>query len=229
MANYVKKYINMDYNELVKLSKKENVAELKKVVSSMAKTANRRINTLLKDDVGAYSPAYKILKDSGVSKFRVKDIENNMESTRLVEEYNTLKNFLKAKSSTLGGWRKIRERIAKRTGATKLFSPKRKSARSAKIWSNREKRFWSLYNKLVDNYGGLITQLNSDQIQSVLSKIQLQRNTAKSDEDISKAIIVYVDNIYRDKNFNEKAFLNALKDEEYMEEVRIAYEKLSGN
>ena len=228
MPNYVKSLINMDYNQIVELSKTENIESLKSVVSSMANTANRRINTLLKDEIGVYSPAYKILKESGTDKFNVKKVQN-MTSTQLVEEYNTLKRFLKAKTSTLRGWKAVRNAIGKRTGATKLFGSERKSARSAKIWMNREKRFWDLYNKLVDNYGGIISQLNSNQIQEVLSKIQLSRNQAKTDEDISKAITVYVDKLYRDRNYSEKAFLDALKTEDYMEEVRIAYGKLSGN
>ena len=228
MPNNVKSLINMDYNQIVELSKTENIESLKSVVTSLANTANRRINTLLKDEIGVYSPAYKILKDSGTDKFNVKRIQN-MTSTQLVEEYNTLRRFLKAKTSTLRGWKAVRNAIGKRTGATKLFGAERKSARSAKLWMNREKRFWDLYNKLVDNYGGIISQLNSNQIQEVLSKIQLSRNQAKTDEDISKAITVYVDKLYRDRNYSEKAFLDALKTEDYMEEVRIAYGKLSGN
>ena len=228
MPNNVKSLINMDYNQIVELSKTENIESLKSVVTSLANTANRRINTLLKDEIGVYSPAYKILKDSGTDKFNVKQVQN-MTSTQLVEEYNTLKRFLKAKTSTLRGWKAVRNAIGKRTGATKLFGAERKSARSAKLWMNREKRFWDLYNKLVDNYGGIISQLNSNQIQEVLSKIQLSRNQAKTDEDISKAITVYVDKLYRDRNYSEKSFLDALKTEDYMEEVRIAYGKLSGN
>lgn len=225
MPNYVKNLINLDYNTIVQLSKKENIENLKSVVKSMANTANRRINTLLKDPIGEYSPAYKILAESGESKFNIKDIMN-MDSTQLVEEYNTLKKFLRSKTSTLRGWKTVRLAIGRRTGAKKLFGAERKSSRSAKIWANREKRFWNLYNKLVDNYGGIISQLNSNQIQEVLSKIQLKRNQAKTDEDISKAITVYVDSIYRDSHFDESKFLDALKDENYMEEVRIAYDKL---
>lgn len=228
MPNNVKSLINMDYNQIVELSKTENIESLKSVVTSLANTANRRINTLLKDEIGVYSPAYKILKDSGTDKFNVKQVQN-MTSTQLVEEYNTLKRFLKAKTSTLRGWKAVRNAIGRRTGATKLFGSERKSARSAKLWMNREKRFWDLYNKLVDNYGGIISQLNSNQIQEVLSKIQLNRNQAKTDEDISKAITVYVDKLYKDREYDSKAFLDALKTEDYMEEVRIAYGKLSGN
>lgn len=228
MATKIEKLINMDYNAIVELSKTENVENLKSVVSSLARSANIRITKLTRDEVGKYSPAYKSLVDSGVNRFNEKQIKS-MTSTQLVEQYNTLKRFLKAKTSTLKGWKDVRKAIAERTGAKKLFATERKSARSAKIWQNREKRFWDLYNKLVNNYGAIISQLDSNRIQEMLSKVQLSRNQAKTDDDISEAMIVYVDNLYRDRNFSDKAFVDALKTEEYMEEVRIAYDEIAGN
>lgn len=226
MATKIEKLINMDYNSIVELSKTENVNNLKSVVSSLARSANIRITKLSKDEIGIYSPALKILNDSGVNRFNEKEIQG-MTSTQLVEQYNTLKKFLKAKSSTLKGWKDIRKAIAERTGAKKLFATERKSARSAKIWQNREKRFWNLYNKLIDNYGAIISQLDSNRIQEMLSKVQLSRNQAKTDDDISEAMTVYIDNLYRDRNFSDKAFIDALKTEDFMEEVRIAYDDIS--
>lgn len=219
----------MDYNAIVELSRKENIGSLRSVVTSLANTANRRIRELKTDTIGKYSPAYSRLKDSGINKFNTKSYAT-MGTNKLMEELGTLKRFLTAKTSTLGGWKKVRTKIGERTGAKKLFSTTRKSDRSAKIWQNREKRFWELYNKLVDNYGAIITQLNSNKIQEMLTKIQLQRNQAKTDEDISKAMTVYIDNLYYSQdNFNMKDYLDALKTEEFMEEVRLAYAKISNN
>ena len=228
MATKIEKLINMDYNAIVNLSKTENVENLKSVVSSLARSANIRITKLTRDEVGKYSPAYKSLVDSGINRFNEKQIKD-MTSTQLVEQYNTLKRFLKAKTSTLKGWKEVRKAIAERTGAKKLFATERKSARSAKIWQNREKRFWDLYNKLVNNYGAIISQLDSNRIQEMLSKVQLSRNQAKTDDDISEAMIVYIDNLYKDRSFSDQAFIDALKTEEYMEEVRIAYDEIAGN
>ena len=228
MPNKIKDILNMDYNQIVEMSRKENLGKLRDTILTMSNTANRRIRELTKDEIGKYSPAYKILKDGGTTKFNVKDIDK-LGHNELMERFGTLKRFLNAKSSTLSGWKRIRKNIGKRTGAKKLFANEYKSDRSAKIWINREKRFWKLYNRLVDNYGGIISQLNSDQIQSILSKIQLQRNQAKTDEDISKAITVLVDSLYKDSRFNVDKYLDALKDESAMEEVRIAYGKLSGH
>ena len=228
MATKIEKLINMDYNAIVNLSKTENVENLKSVVSSLARSANIRITKLTKDEVGKYSPAYKSLVDSGIKRFNEKQIKD-MTSTQLVEQYNTLKRFLKAKTSTLKGWKEVRKAIGERTGAKKLFATERKSARSAKLWQNREKRFWDLYNKLVNNYGAIISQLDSNRIQEMLSKVQLSRNQAKTDDDISEAMIVYIDNLYKDRSFSDQAFIDALKTEEYMEEVRIAYDEIAGN
>lgn len=231
MPNNVKKLLDMDYNTVVKFFKNENRSQFESIVTSMAKTANRRISELVKDDVGKYSPAYQILLKGGTSKFNVKEIPS-LEHNDLVSLYSTVKNFLKAKSSTLKGWQKIRRNIGTRTGAKKLFATEYKSQRSQTLWRNREKRFWDLYNKIVDNYGGIVSQLNSNKIQEMLSKIQTQRNQAKTDEDISKAIMTYIDNIYRDTNLRDneeysKQYLDALKDESFMEEVRIAYDRFS--
>lgn len=226
MSNNVKKLLEMDYNAIVELSRKENIDSLRSVVKSLANTANRRIRELTSDEVGKFSPAYARLKDSGINKFNTKAY-SEMGTNKLMEEFRTLKKFLTAKTSTVSGWKKVRIKIGERTGAKKLFGIERKSARSAAIWQNREKRFWQLYNRLVDNFGAIITQLDSNRIQEMLSKIQLKRNQAKSDDDISMAMTVYIDNLYRDKEFNDDAYADALKTAEYMEEVRLAYEKRS--
>lgn len=226
MPNNINKILKMDYNAIVALTRKENIESLRSVVQAMSNTANRRIRTLEKDLIGQYSPALKNLHDDGINKFNVKDL-NKLETNDLMKQYGKVKKFLQAQSSTLSGWKKIRTNIGKRTGAKKLFGTERKSARSAKIWQNREKRFWDLYNKLKDNYGAILTQLDSDRIQQMLSKVQTQRNKAKTDEDISMAMVNYIDSLYRDANMSDKAYLDALKTEEGMEEVRIAYAKIA--
>lgn len=218
--------INMDYNTLVKFSRTENVEMLRSVVKQMTQVANRRINNLMKEEIGRYSPALKPLQDEGISKFTTKGLQNRT-SSELMHNYSQLKKFLTAKSSTISGWKEIRSNIAERTGAKKLFKNEFKSQRSAKIWHNREARFWRLYNKLQDNYGGVLTELDSNRIQEVLQKIQTMKNQAKSDDDISMAMTVYIDNLYRDRSFSDEAFLEALKSEEYMEEVRLSYAELT--
>lgn len=234
--NTINSLINLDYDTLVELQRKENRASLESVVRQMVTVANRRINKLTSEPIGKYSPALQNLKENtGKAKFSTKGL-TKATTGKLISEYSRLKKFLTAKSSTLSGWKKIRSNIAKRTGASKLFGDKFKSDRSAKIWHNRELRFWHMYNKLKDNYGGILTQLDSNKIQAFLSKVQNMRNMAKSDDDISMVMNVYINQLYEmGDDFGGKArtsfedeFLEKIKTENGMEEVRFAYGDLMG-
>ena len=211
--------INMDYNTLVKLTKKENINSLKSVVEQMTRVANRRINNLNKSEIGKYSPALKALNEAGIKKFSTRGFKDlkPKDVSKLVHQYSQLKKFLSAKTSTISGWNKVRSGIAKRTGAKKLFQTEYKSARSAKIWQNREKRFWKLYNQLVDNYGGIITQLDSDRIQKMLMTIQTSKGK-KSDDDISEVMNKYIEQLYEAANKGE-----VLDDEQFEQEFRINF------
>lgn len=218
----IKDLINMDYNTLIQLTKKENIDSLKSVVYQMSKVANRRISELNKTEIGKYSPALKSLHDSGINKFELKAIESytSADTGKLLHQYSKLKKFLQAKSSTVSGWNKIRADIKNRTGANKLFAKEFKSSRSAKIWVNREKRFWKLYNELVDNYGGIITQLDSDRIQAMLSKVQTTRKNRKNrtDDEISEIMNKYVDDLYKASEKGKK-----LNDKQWSEEYIIQF------
>lgn len=234
--------INMNYNDFVQLTKAENIESLKSVVKSMMTQANRRITALNKSTIGKYSPALMSLNKikpskktnikslmktdkNGLIKFDSKSLSSKTtkDINELTHAYSKLSKFLKAKSSTIGGWQKIRSDIAERTGAKKLFQSEYKSKRSATIWHNREARFWKLYNRLVDNYGGIITDLDSDRIQKMLMKVQTMRNQGKTDDDISEIMNYYINRIYMDREFDDKQFLEDIKTESYMDEIRIWY------
>lgn len=217
--NIVNDLINMDYNAFVQLTKKENIENLKSVVIQMTRVANRRINNLNKSEIGKFSPALQSLNSAGIKKFSTKGISSikSKDVNKLVKQYSTLKSFLSAKTSTISGWNRVRSQIAKRTGATKLFQKEYKSKRSATIWHNREKRFWKLYNQLVDNYGGIITQLDSDRIQQMLMTIQNSKGK-KSDEEISEIMNNYVQQLYEAANKGE-----ILDDGQFEKEFRIKF------
>ena len=217
--NTVNDLINMDYNAFVQLTKKENIENLKSVVTQMTRVANRRINNLNKSEIGKFSPALQSLKSAGIKKFSTKGISSikSKDVNKLVKQYSTLKSFLSAKTSTISGWNRVRSQIAKRTGATKLFQKEYKSQRSATIWHNREKRFWKLYNQLVDNYGGIITQLDSNRIQQMLMTIQNSKGK-KTDEQISEIMNNYVQQLYEAANKGE-----ILDDGQFEKEFRIKF------
>lgn len=218
--NILKDLINMPYESLINLSKKENINQFKSVLEHMAKASNRRISTLLKSPVGEFSPAYKSLKDAGIKKFDLKMIRNSTskETGQLLHVYSQLQQFLKAKSSRLQGWQKIRNQVKNRLGTKKLFGTEYKSKRQTTYWINREKKFWNLYNKLVDEFGGIITELDSERIQKMLYKIQSMKIKGKTDEFIQDAMEQYIDNLYKAKMNNIK-----FRDEDFEEELRIKF------
>ena len=220
MANYIKDILNMDYNTIIQLTKKENFDQFKTILERMGKTANRRIKTLKSTEIGQFSPAYQNLKDVGITKFDIKKIEKatSDDTGKLIEEYTILKKFLSAKTSRLSGWNAVRSGIRKRIKSKKLFRQEFKSKRQATYWINREKRFWKLYNKLVDEYGGIISQLDSDKIQKMLNKIQSLRKIGKSDDIVQDAMNTYVEELYKAKQMGYK-----LNDDAFVDEVKIKY------
>lgn len=216
----LKDLINMDYESLINLSKKENINMFKSVLEHMLKASNRRINTLLKSDVGKFSPALKSLRDAGIDKFDTSFVRNatTKDVGKLLNLFSTSRQFLKAKSSRLQGWNKIRNQVKERLGSKKLFSTDYKSKRQAIYWINREKKFWGLYNKLVDEFGGIITELDSKRIQKMLYKIQSMKVKGKTDEFIQGAMEQYIDNLYNAKMNNIR-----FRDEDFEEELRIKF------
>lgn len=220
MANYIKDILNMDYNTIIQLTKKENFDQFKTILTRMGKTANRRIKTLKSTDIGQFSPAYQNLKDAGITKFDISKIEKatSSDTGKLLHEYSVMKKFLESKTSRLSGWNAVRSGIRKRIKSKNLFKKEFRSKRQATYWINREKKFWKMYNKLVDEYGGIISQLDSDKIQKMLNKIQSLRNIGKSDDVVQDAMETYIDELYKAKQKGYK-----LNDDAFVDEVKIKY------
>ena len=219
---YLKDLINMDYETLINLAKKENINQFKSVLTTMINSANRRIRTLKKSPIGEFSPAYKKLKDAGIDVFKKEitykadkikkqksktislDKATSKDTGKMLEMYSNLKQFLSAKTSKLQGWQKARSEVKKRVGAKQMFQREYKSKRSASYWINKEKKFWRLYNKLVDEFGGVISQLDSDRIQTMLYKIQTMRIKGKTDVMIQQVMEDYITKLNNAKNKNLK-------------------------
>lgn len=220
MANYIKDILNMEYEAFIKLTEKGNFSNFQSVLKRMALTANRRIKKLESSEIGAYSPALKALKKAKIDKFSISEIMNatTKDTGKLIGKFSTMKKFLKAKSSRLGGWQAIRSQIRKRTGASKMFAKEYKTKGQARYWRGKEKKFWQLYNKLVDEYGGIISQLDSDRIQRMLQKIQQMKYKGKTDDMIQETMEKYIDDLYRAK---EKGY--KISDEDFENEVRLNF------
>lgn len=217
--NVLKDLINMDYESLMNLSKKENLDSFKSVLTHMVKGANRRINTLLKSPTGSFSPAYKALKDTNYKKLGINFIKNatSKDTGQLLHLFSVTQRFLKAKSSTLRGWDAIRGGVKKRLGASKMFSKTYTSKSQAYYWRAKEKKFWKLYNQLVDEYGGIITELDSDRIQKMLYRIQTMKIKGKDDDFIRSTMEEYIDKLYRANQKNQR-----FMDDDFEDEIRIA-------
>ena len=192
----------------------------------MSKEANRRIAELKASPIGRYSPAYKHLReDEGISKFkpykRISTKNKPFIKVRddLIHEFSVMKKFLEAKSSTTKGWNQVRSKIGKRIKTTGMFKTEFKSKRQADYWIKKEERFWRLYNKLVDEWGSIISQLDSKRIQKVLSKIQRLRNIGNNDDVVQEAMEDYINKLYLAKERGYK-----MSDDEFVEnEVRLKY------
>lgn len=222
MAQKLKDLLNLSYETVVELTKKGNIDSFKSVVKYMAQSANRRINTLLKSPIGEFSPAYKKLKDAGIDKFDTKWINKatSKDVGKLLNLYSNTKQFLKAKTSKLQGWQKVRSQVKKRTKSAKMFSKEYKSKRQATIWINREKKFWKLYNRLVDEYGGIISELDSERIQKMLYRIQSMKGIQKGEDEIQAIMEKYIDELYRAKMKGKN-----LNDTDFEDDIRIIYKK----
>ena len=232
--NKIDALLDMDYNALVELTKIENRDKLISVVKTMTRASNKRLRELSKSEIGKFSPAYMNVQESGKKRFS--ENYSKMKHNDLLHQYAETKRFLSAKSSTLKGWNQIRSNIRTRLTTRKdgevdqkalkkmnLFKNEFKSERSAKLWHNRESRFWKLYNRLVNEYGAILTQLDSDRIQEILANVQLNRNEAKTDDDIIQAMNVLVQNLYYDSKYDVDKFLEDIKTVEGMDEVRLVY------
>lgn len=223
MKKYIKDILNMNYNDFIKFTKKENVNQFQTILSEMSREANKRIGELKSSNVGKFSPAYTNLREQGIYKFkpykRISTTNWKEKRNQLMEEFTTMKKFLESKSSTLSGWNQIRSKIGRRLKTTNMFKSNYTSKRSANKWIKKEENFWKLYNKLVDEYGGIISQLDSKKIQKMLYKIMNNKNFRNSDDDIQSALEDYINQLYMAKQKGYK-----LKDAEFIEnEVRLMY------
>lgn len=218
--NSYKDIMKMEYNDFLKFTTKENFPQFKTILQAMSKEANRRIRELKASPIGKYSPAYKHLReDEGISKFKPYKRISTKKRNELIHEFSTMKKFLEAKSSTTKGWNQVRSRIGKRIKTTGMFKTEFKSKRQASYWIKKEESFWSLYNKLVDEYGSIISQLDSKRIQKVLARIQRLRNIGNNDEIVQEAMEDYINRLYLAKQNGYK-----MRDDEFIEnEVRLKY------
>lgn len=129
MLKTVKEILNADISDIRKLNNKE----LKEVTRILSAAGNKRIKRLEKMDAGNNSPAYKSAKTAG-AKFTAK----GKNRAQMMKEYSRAKKFIKAKTSTVSGWKKVKLKLD-----TTL-----EKATNAGISPND---FWNAFNKFSES------------------------------------------------------------------------------
>lgn len=110
-------------------------SKLRKEVQKLVNTANKRISRLEKTPLGEFSPALKYLQEKKhITRFSIKGLKDQ----QIRNVYKGINQFLKAQTSTVTGWKKVRRETYKRVAGTdRPF-----------IDEEDEKGYWRAYRRL---------------------------------------------------------------------------------
>ena len=139
--------------------------------------ANKRLNRLERSDVGELSPAYQQAQKRG-RRFSVAGKSVN----QLRNEYKAVTQFLKKRTSTVGGWKKVRKETYSRIGG---------GFKSAA----QEKRFWKAYRKLESDEYGAVKSYGSTETQQLLRQ-ELVQGGRRPMDDLIETMIARLDEEY---------------------------------
>ncbi len=194
--------LNLTYNDFITLSEKENIEQLREVTKELVTIARNRAKTLKKHELAKYSPALKNYDNKLSSRTIFKDIKN-ANPNKLKHLYASAKRFTNAKTSTVTGFNKVKKELYERLG----FNPEehkdtrgRKRSKSDDYYTRKkisqEKRFWKLYDKLLDNFGGTINDLGSERIQSILYETMFDKTQYQKNDDILNKMNEEIERLY---------------------------------
>lgn len=208
----LKQTLDMNYGDIIK-DFYGNEPLLRKALRELSKQANKQIRELKKDVLGEYSPALESLRKKGTTKkFKIKAIEG-MDYNQVVSEFWKARNFLKAETSSLEGWMNYRKGVKERLAGdmrSKLYNRPRTSS-GAKKTIDLEKKYWRIYNKLVDEYGAIITEQLSDVVQKKLWQVMENRDMSQRESDLIKVMRAFIEQSNNNPNFNEEQFDENMK------------------
>lgn len=175
--------MNKDWNDLAKL----NLADLKALTQRLVSASNKRLKRLESSNVGDYSGALQGRKKSG-GKFSTKGKNIN----ELRSEFRKAKSFLKSKTSTITGTRKVINTMSKKITGSGL--DKIGGFRSERTY----KRFWNLYHQLEQTQSGLIGIVGgSAEVQKIVyDSMKNNRSNAGAIQEINQRL----DELYEDLN-----------------------------
>lgn len=141
----VKEILSMDVNKL-------SESDMRKVTTRLVSAANKRLRRLAAKEEGKTSPAFRNAQRSG-KPFSAAGKDRN----QLYAELARMRDFMRDKTSSLSGWKKVRkagvERLGERLGE--------------KVSEDEAKRFWDLVGK-AQEMGGIAVVPNSEELQSLV-------------------------------------------------------------
>ena len=152
------------------------------ITSRLVSTANKRIKRLAKTKIGRTAPAYISYKKH--KKFSVRGKNYN----ELRNMFKLSKQFLRMKTSTIGGWEEVRKRTEE------LFGD---------MNTHEIGKFWKLYKELEETNGGFVskghaTRLSSDEIQKMLHQ-EMMKGKNNNFEDVVGRMQKRIDDIYEEE------------------------------
>lgn len=166
----VKDILSMDVNQL-------SESDMRKVTTRLVSAANKRARRLAAKEEGKTSPAFRNLERSG-KPFSAAGKNRN----QLYAELAKMRDFMRDKTSSLTGWKKVRkagvERLGERLGS--------------EVSEDEAKRFWDLVGK-AQEMGGIAVYPKSEELQSLVYDI-MKNNV--DDEDAVSALQNFLDDSY---------------------------------
>ena len=186
--------INMDWEQLNRLSGKE----LKQLTSRLVSASNKRIRRLEKTTRGKSSFAYQTVEERG-RMFSVRGKDTN----QIKQEFKLSSNFLKMKTSTVKGWKKYREQLEERTASA--------TSGESMDWSDKTwSKYWKVYRRFEEQHGGTFKKGDSDRIQRMLRSIMESSDKRKSADSFQRMIEDEYNDMYESDDYDED-------DEDYFE------------
>ena len=159
MKTYTMKDLErFDASDVAKMSR----AELAKLVSAFASTANKRIKALQETYAGEYAPALSAVKVKSKNWTKenpeydiVKISVKGKTQGQLQAEFARVKRFLGHETSTVGGFKKVRKHIQEQLG----FAFKD---------LEEEKEFWRIYKRIRTDNKQLVENVGSPPIYDLI-------------------------------------------------------------
>ena len=178
--------MSMDWNYLNQLSSKE----MKQLTSRLVSAANKRIRRLQKTELGNIAPSLQGVKQRGRA-FSVKGKNTN----QVRNEFKMARNFLNMKTSTVSGWKDLLKRTYRRVKDTTGYDPS--------TWDlESQQKFWKVYKKFEEMYGGTFRKGDSDRIQKMLMDLMDNTETMSEDELLRSLEDKYID-LYEDEEMED--------------------------